>query len=346
MSPHTSRGTLALGLAFSVCLTAVLGCGEDAQAPTGPAVTPEAAAEAAAELAISSNTWLKRADMPGARRAFAVASLQNASGQSVVYVIGGIGPDGAPLSRVQAYNVATNTWSTKASTISALFYPNGAAVIGGKIYVTGGTRDFYNEFNALIVYDPAKNTWVHKRSMPGGGYQGVSGVIDNKLYVAFGCLTGPCAFRRYDPATDLWTILPAPTEQHVGGVAGVIGNKLYVTGGRLDFQGAEKLEVYDPATNAWTTKAPMPVGTGLSAAAVVGGRLHVIGGYVSNPDGSARESRSHFVYDPALDRWLTRTSLPAGAGAIGGAAKVFVNGQPRIEMVSSTPSVNNWQYTP
>jgi N-acetylneuraminic acid mutarotase len=342
MSPKLSRTTFAFHLALSVALLAALGCGEDAQSPTDPTVAPEAAPE----FAIGSNTWLKRADMPGARSGFAVASLENAAGQTVVYVIGGRAPDGTPLSRVQAYNVATNTWSTKASTISALFYPNGAAVIGGKIYVTGGTRDFYNEFDALIVYDPAKNTWVHKRSMPGGGYEGVSGVIDNKLYVVYGCLTGPCRFRRYDPATDLWTILPEATGQHVGGVAGVIGNKLYVTGGLLSYLDPAKLEVYDPATNAWTTKASMPFGTELSAAAVVGGRLHVIGGYAYNSDGSVKQSHSHLVYDPALDRWLTRTSLPAGAGAIGGAAKVFVNGRPRIEMVSSPASGNNWQYTP
>jgi N-acetylneuraminic acid mutarotase len=302
--------------------------------------------ESAPEFAIASNTWLKRADMPGARRSFAVTSLQNTSGQSVVYVIGGIGPDNRPLSRVQAYNVATNTWSTRASTISALFYPDGAAAIGGKIYVTGGTRDFYNAFNALIVYDPAKNTWVHKRNMPTGSYQGVSGVIDNKLYVAAGCIGGPCVFYRYDPATDIWTSLPAPTEQHNAGVAGVIGSKLYVTGGNLGFGDPGKLEVYDPATNAWTTKAHMPVSTWFSAGAVVAGRLHVIGGYVENAaDGTATPTRSNFVYDPALDRWLTRAPLPAGVGA-GGAAKVFVNGQARIEVVNSGESGNNWQYTP
>lgn len=342
MSLHAARRTSALSLVQCLLLAAAVACNDDTQPPTEPSA---GAVTSAPALAIGSNTWRKRADMPGARAFFGVASLQNGVGQSLMYVIGGRGAEG-PLSRVQAYNVATNSWSTKASTISALFLPSAVGVIGGKIYVAGGTRDFFNRFNALIVYNPATNKWVHKRSMPIGNYAGVGGVIQDKLYVLAGGDTDMPVFFRYDPAKDLWAALPVPTQQHSFGVAGVIGNKLYVTGGNLAFGDPGKLEVFDPATNAWTTKAHMPVSTERSAAAVVGGRMHVIGGFASNPDGSSRTVRSNFVYDPTLDRWVTRTSLPADAGAIGAATKVFLNGGARIEMVSTPASGNNWQYTP
>jgi hypothetical protein len=45
-----------------------------------------------------------------------------------------------PMGEVRAYNVATNTWTSKQDMPGARYEMNGAAVIGGKIYVTEGLR--------------------------------------------------------------------------------------------------------------------------------------------------------------------------------------------------------------
>src|SRR5215213_6129362 len=98
--------------------------------PTQPSAeqpAPEAA------LAVASNSWLVRADLPSTERfGAAVASVKNAKGEWIVYVIGGNA--GGAISKVQAYNASTNTWSYKASLPVPLAVSNGAVAIGGKIY--------------------------------------------------------------------------------------------------------------------------------------------------------------------------------------------------------------------
>jgi hypothetical protein len=71
-------GLLTLG-AFG--LTA---CGEETTEPNTPVDQPTAP-----QLAVTSNTWLTRRDMPLELVSQAAADVPNPQGQSVVYVIGG-----------------------------------------------------------------------------------------------------------------------------------------------------------------------------------------------------------------------------------------------------------------
>lgn len=329
---HLIRAAARLG---PLVLLATLGCRDDSRSPTDPGTAPETTPQ----FAVGSNTWVIRADMPSDRNDFAVATVPNASGQSILYVMGGHRTGGGGVSQVNAYNVATNTWTWKAQMPVPVFAPNGAGVIGGKIYVSGGALNSINFSAALQVYDPAKNVWIRKRDMPaaGGGF-GLTGVIDGKLYVLTGCTDRPCSFSRYNPATDQWTSLPVPTEPHVSAVGGVIRNKLYVAGSSF-FGDGTKLEVYDPVTNQWTTLGHMPGNRDGGASAVMGDRLHVIGGLI---EGSA--TRTHIVYNPATNVWITKAPLPSSAHALAVAAKVFLNGLPRIELVGGSRPGNNWQY--
>ncbi len=126
-----TRPMLPTLLAVGSC--ALISCAEEATQPDQSAGTPE--------LAVTSNTWLKRTDMPGeARFGFAMATVTNAAGQSVVYVIGGCTVKGGYGRRtVSAYNVATNTWTRRASLPLLRCATNGGGVIDGTIYVTGGS---------------------------------------------------------------------------------------------------------------------------------------------------------------------------------------------------------------
>ena len=66
--------------------------------------------ELGAELAVASDSWVNRANMPGIERVeLTTAVVPNASGQSILYAIGGRTLAGGSLGKVQAYNVATNT---------------------------------------------------------------------------------------------------------------------------------------------------------------------------------------------------------------------------------------------
>jgi len=330
-------------------LLAALGCQESFESPTGP----EAAGPARPEAAVTANSWITRADLTTTQSAaFTTAVVPNAAGQSIVYVIGGQ-PASDPfqsLTKVVAYNVATDGWSTKAPLPAALRFTNQAAVIDGKIYVSGGLRlkSFYQA--SLYVYDPVTNVWSRKHDMPNTTLDGATGVIGGRLYVLSACpdpddcnpFSVAHAFYRYDPTTDRWTSLPGPTLPLTGLPdsyrGGVIGGKFYVAW-------QDRLTVYDPATRQWTNKANMPKVRWSSASATLAGRLHIIGGYGVGADGSTVVYRTHFVYNPATNTWATKAPLPTARTRIAG-SEVVVAGQARIEVMGGSRPGNNQQYIP
>jgi N-acetylneuraminic acid mutarotase len=327
-----------------------------------------------ADLTVASNSWITRANLPTGRTSLALATVTNAAGQSIVYAMGGatdVYPV-TPLRTVTAYNVATNTWTDRRPLPVPLAWSNGAGVINGKIYVSGGFSETGDAppTRALYAYDPGTNTWTRKRDLPaiGGpshdwtvGSYGVTGVIKNKLYVVtlcstlgyseYGCvgdLTGPRLFR-YNPATDLWVTLAPPFPRATGNdsevytlAGGVIGGKFYVMGG--DFGNNGRLSVYDPATNQWTPKTPLGLARRGVATAVLGNKLYVMGGY-RRRNGVDEILDITIVYDPVTDLWTRRASLPSPRGYMAGTT-VLRWGQPRIEVVGGAPPGNNLQYIP
>jgi N-acetylneuraminic acid mutarotase len=353
-------GILALG-AFG--LTACTD--ETATEPSLP-VEPGAIAP---ELAVASNSWIVRAKMPSSWTGIATATMTNAAGQSIVYAIGGRNPIwDNPQATVTAYNAAINTWTLRQPLPVRLASTNGAGVIKGKIYISGGCTDHECNFptSALYMYDPGTNTWTQKRDIPPDTTRdpwdkqwpdgnGVTGVINDKLYVLSGCFQAQepwgyfetCAplFYRYNPATDKWVRLPDPSTvagPYIGSsfLSGVIDGKFYV-------MGAIWFAVYDPATNQWTKLT-----TGFAkarfgaASAVLGGKLYAIGGRRINATGEAWDTLAVTVrYDPTTGAWTRRADLPSPRTGIA-ASRVYVDGKARIEVVGGRGTSNNLQYVP
>ncbi|HEX6106080.1 MAG TPA: hypothetical protein VFZ26_10885 [Gemmatimonadales bacterium] len=246
--------TRSFAIAGAILLAAAA-CRDDTESPTGPTGTVSDA-----ELAVSTNTWIARRDLWSNQMSrFTTAMIPNASGQSILYVIGGATATDRSLSKVMAYDVAANRWAAKASLPLPLRGTNGAGVIDGKIYVSGGRAGYRYYPGRLFVYDPAADTWTRKRDLPITGFDGVSGVIDNKLYVVTSCYDAEDCFYfgeyglppghpdrwlfRYDPRTDTWTELAIPPRVSLP-EGGTIGGKLYVAHAE-----SSVLDVYDPATD-------------------------------------------------------------------------------------------------
>ena len=343
MTNHLMRPT-----ALAVSLLVSAGCSET---PTQPETTE--VPTATPEFAVATNSWLTKADMFGTTRSsLATATVTNAAGQSVLYAIGGVTEAGGSLSRVQAYNVATNTWTYRAPMPVPLFSTNGAGVIDGKIYVSGGLiQDRHTAHRDLYMYDPATNTWTRKRDMPTDTWGGVTGVINNQLYVLTcereeECYGGdPLPLYRYDPATDQWALLAfAPTQDQPMGA--VIGGKLYFTGDPRSFSGPNgRFTVYDPATNQFTAKAPVPTIRVGGAYESAGGRLYLFGGFKRYPDGSLQQVQTTNVYIAATNTWITKAPIPNTHTGLS-ASRVFVDGKARIQVVGGSRPGNNLQYVP
>jgi len=329
----------------ALSVLALAGCGAETTGPTPPATQ----VPSTPELVVGSDTWINRADMPGvARWDFATATVKNAAGQSVLYTIGGCTDIRAPRNSVAAYNVATNTWLGRAPLPGLRCSPNGAGVIDGRIYVTGGIYLQRGTSN-LYVYDPATNTWKEKATIPinGGSYGGVTDVLNRRLYVYADCVdihncdfAGP-GFYRYDPDTDRWTVLARTQWSHRYGVGGFIGGKFYLVGGF----GVKYIEMYNPATNHWTTVGSIPRLRQRAAGAVLGGQLYMMGGTEKvNLDSVATIARVN-AYDPVTNKWSLKASLPTPRTGVVG-ARVSVNGQTRIQVVGGYEPRNNLQYIP
>jgi N-acetylneuraminic acid mutarotase len=304
-------------------------------------------------LALAANSWTTRRDMPSTERyALATATVTN-SGRSVVYAIGGRTATGGSLSKVQAYHVSTNSWTYPAELPVTLFETNGAGVINGKIYVSGGriTSSDHDGLPFLYMYNPATNRWTRKQDLPYGTWGGVTGVYGGKLYVLTNCGAeypgcanndDPHLFR-YDPAANTWTELPPPPTPHQYGMGGFIGGKFYVTGGQQEI--SRQLDVYDPATNSWSTRAPLPTRRWRAAGTALQAKLYVVGGTQLNSDGTASAVRTTSVYDPSTNSWTTKAQLPTARTDVA-ASVVWLNGQQRLEVVGGARPGNNVQYTP
>jgi N-acetylneuraminic acid mutarotase len=79
---------------------------------------------------------------------------------------------------------------------------------------------------------------------------------------------------------------------------------------------------------------------------VLEGKLYVMGGERYNAARHAFETLDiTIVYDPATDTWTRRASLPSPRSGIA-ASRVFLGGQPRIEVVGGVAPGNNLQYIP
>ena len=186
---------------------------------SGGATSPDGGADGPKDGGSGLGNWELLAPMPGgARQEFNVAALKG-----LVYAIGAFGT-AADSRRVEAYDPATNTWTTKASIPFPSDHPNVAAT-ADKIYILGEVGNTNS-----AEYDPVTNAWTMKAPIPTQRAASAIAAIGTKIYVAGGAMGsngasfGPTVrdFAVYDTVTDTWQTLdpmPAPGRNHAPGVA-------------------------------------------------------------------------------------------------------------------------------
>jgi N-acetylneuraminic acid mutarotase len=318
---------------------AILACADDST-PTQPSSGAAPVSGVPLADALTPNTWtVKAAPSNGSFMNGASAGVMpDASGNSVVYMLGGRDNDGGCGASVLTYRIATNTWAPAPGFQPRLdvFNSNGVGRIGNLLYVSGG--DSFCGGSRFIdgrfwAYNPSTNTLTEKPFPPKITSEGVTGVIDGKLYV----LPGLCSFDnfphpgycenepfrrlfRFNPATNSWATKKSAPHFHTSGAGGVIGGQLYVAAGF----GTNTLDRYDPATDTWKTLAPLPVG-GVARGAVMQGKLWIVVSHFYQDQG--RSVTYLFAYDPATNAWTRKAAPKHGHSDI---AAITWNGKPYL----------------
>jgi N-acetylneuraminic acid mutarotase len=294
-----------LSLTLGIALLAGISCRDDNNnaGPTGPAELEELSAAAA------SNTWATKRPLSPWRKGAAAGAINGK-----VYVAGGWGRN-SPIARVDAYDIARDTWTQVASMPAARADVNGGTVINNKLYVSGGINRAGVQTRSLFVYDPATNQWTQKADVPRASCGGDQGEIGGRLYVYTGCWAREnmgAVFFRYNPSTNIWVKRPAPPVDHASGAGAAIGGRFYVNGGFAPSCGGtcggntHTVDVYDAASNTWMMTRPGR-GSHHTTAATLNGRLYIIGGESETFDWTVE------AYDPTNNTWQVKAPLPRGS---------------------------------
>lgn len=273
--------------------------------------------------------WLGRSNMITGRAWGATAVLGD-----TIYTIGG--QDGSFYGRKnEAYNPATNTWSSKAAfPRSDGRYNLTAFPYKGLVYTLGGT-DVLQTYNAdtLDVYDPATDSWTTGVAYYPLITAGTACAAYGERFYCFGgeyYRAGLTSYKyndvyEFDPGAKTFTPRkPMPTARNLA-FAAPIGGKIYVVGGATDSGYTNKVEVYDVAGDSWSAGAAMPVAQGGGAGVVLGGKIYILGG----DRGVSTESKSVLAYDPAANRWETEEPMQTardGAFAAVASGAIYVMG--------------------
>jgi len=238
------------------------------------------------------------------------------------------------------FSLATKKWEAIASMNKRRTAP-GAAVVGGRFYVCGGTDMPQGECHSSVEWldlsvPPNKagvqGAWrllpvtmsAMRRHCVAAAIPGQDG--KEELFVCGGfhkpMLMGiPGAYNAENAALDSADIIevhrecgsrrrsappmPKPRGSHAGAS---LGGKVYMCGGYdgSSLLGLATVDCYDPVLEVWSSSAPMPQPRVQSAAVVMAGCLYILGGKTpAFGDGIDLTShpRSVYCFDPATGEW-------------------------------------------
>ncbi|GMS98543.1 hypothetical protein PENTCL1PPCAC_20718, partial [Pristionchus entomophagus] len=135
-------------------------------------------------------------------------------------------------------------------------------VFDRKLYIFGGTGDYFHHFQSCEYYDPDTDSWTPIRPMKDGRTAAAAAVLNRQIYVVGGYDGDSDLDRleRYDPVSDTWTTLRSMTLKRAGCRLVTSCGKLFVSGGFLDFSDyIFSMEMYDPETDTWEEATTLSV---------------------------------------------------------------------------------------
>ncbi|KAH7984438.1 hypothetical protein HPB52_020724 [Rhipicephalus sanguineus] len=217
---------------------------------------------------------------------------------------------GECLRTVEAYNLATNRWSS----LAPMQNPRGrvdATVLHGLVYVIGGS-DGSKELASAEVFNGS--TWSTLPPMPvARSNTGVCN-LDNKVFVVGGWngKRGLSCCDIFDPLTKTWSsAAPMLLGRYQAGVA-CLNREVYAVGGCDSWTCVASVEKYNPITNTWAEVASLQNARRGCGVVEYNGKLYAVGGH----DG-VRSLCSVEVYDAQTNSWSPGPSLTSCRANVG-----------------------------
>jgi len=216
----------------------------------GTPITYQPALSTVEEYDPATDTWTEKAPMPTARFVFSTSVVDGK-----IYAIGGVlrataGGAEPRTSVVEAYDPATDTWTTKTPMPTTRAFL-ATSVVNGKIYAIGGALSGGSSILSTVEeYNPATDTWTTKAPMPTARTTVLAtSAVNGIIYVIGGVRYGTVisTVEAYDPATDTWTT-KTPMPRARGFLAtSALNEKIYAIGGSLGspWSGISTVEEYD-----------------------------------------------------------------------------------------------------
>jgi N-acetylneuraminic acid mutarotase len=258
--------------------------------------------------------WTALTPLPAPRQEVAVAAWGGR-----VWVIGGFGAGGEPVTTVETYDPRFNIWETRAPLPEAAHHA-AAVVVGQRLFVVGGYgggRVRWTPLDSVWDFVPGREAWEARAPLPTPRGALAATALGGRLHALGG--TGESvsnAHEIYDPATNRWTRANAmPTARdHLAAVT--FQDRIWALGGRTSFMGEQygNVEIYDAATDSWRTAPPLPAARGGLAAVALPDRIFVFGGEAPLRIFSASE-----MYEVAGNRWIAKEPMPTPRHGIGAA---------------------------
>ena len=225
----------------------------------------------------ATNLWSTKASMPNvgalaSGRAYAIVG-------TIMYCMGGkSGADGPTSAVNQAYDTATNLWSTKASMYAARIEAS-AASVGSIVYCLCGYSSVTNGSSSTSTnqaYDTVTNLWSTKTAAPRVENNSVVISVGNRIYLIGGNGTGTRRSNAaYDTLTGLWSSKTNAVSNVFRTASAAVGTIIYCIGG---YDAVNVHQAYDTVTDLWSTKTAPPTPREYASAAAVGDIIYCIGG--------------------------------------------------------------------
>jgi N-acetylneuraminic acid mutarotase len=198
------------------------------------------------------------------------------------------------------YAPATNQWRELAPRPSFTKYGYTTAVVGGKLYVIGGTggsqpdpvpQGDVQPRSDVDIYDPATNTWSKGRSTPMPLESWAeSCVYGGEIYVFGGTtsLGSPTEnfVWTYSPSQDSWSAKSPMTLARNFVACAEVGDEIYLFGGypATGNTNLDLVERFDPLRQTWSSPTRLPTPRTPAGAVAIGQRIFIVGGSTKKPD--------------------------------------------------------------